>query len=224
MKVLLVEDEQELLQSMSRYLKSEGYTCESASTFDTGMEKMHLYDYDCCVFDISLPDGNGLNLVMGLKKLKPEVGIIIISAKNSLEDKIKGLNLGADDYLTKPFHLFELNARIKSIIRRAKGHYTNEIVFNEIRILPDTFQVFIYDKEIVLTKKEFDLLVFFVSNKNKVISKESIAEHLWGDNADSVGSYNFIYTHFRNLRKKILDAEGTDYFQTIYNVGYKFRS
>jgi len=222
MKVLVVEDESELLNSMTEYLRQEGYMCEPSPTYAFALEKIHLYDYDCYVFDLGLSDGNGLDLIQELKKIKPEAGIIIVSAQNSLDDKIKGLQVGADDYLTKPFHLFELNARIKAIIRRSKALYSSEIVFNEIRMVPASFQVFVENKEISLTKKEFGLLLYFVTNKNKIISKESIAEHLWGDDADNLGSFNFIYTHFRNLRKKILDAGGNDYFQTVYNVGYKF--
>lgn len=222
MKILVVEDEEELRLSISQYLRSEGYVCEAVATFDDGLEKIYLYEYDCYVFDITLPDGNGLRLVEELKRKKPEAGVIIISAKNSLDDKIKGLNIGADDYLTKPFHLFELNARIKAILRRVKSIFTREVAFNEIKLVPETFQVSIADKEVSLTKKEFDLLLYFILNKNKVISKETIAEHLWGDDADTLGSFNFIYTHLRNLRKKIMDAGGTDYFITIYNVGYKF--
>lgn len=222
MKVLVVEDEEELLASMMKYLRMEGYTCESATTYEGGMEKIHLYEYDCHIFDIGLAGGSGLDLVEELKRIKPDAGTIIVSARNSIDDKIKGLNIGADDYLTKPFHLFELNARIKAIIRRLKSVFSKEIMFNEIKMVPESFQVFVCDKEISLTKKEFGLLMFFILHKNKVISKESIAEHLWGDDADSLGSFNFIYTHFRNLRKKIMDAGGNDYFQTVYNVGYKF--
>lgn len=222
MKILIVEDEEELLTSMLKYLRTEGYTCESATSYEAGLEKIHLYDYDCYVFDIGLADGSGLDLVRELKKIKPEAGILIVSARNSLDDKVKGLNIGADDYLTKPFHLFELNARIKAIFRRLKSVFAREIAFNEIKMVPESFQVFVCEKEITLTKKEFGLLLFFILHKNKVISKESIAEHLWGDDADNLGSFNFIYTHFRNLRKKIVDAGGNDYFQTVYNVGYKF--
>ena len=222
MKVLVVEDELELVNSIAGYLRTEGYVCEAVSTFEEGNEKIHLYEYDCHIFDITLPDGNGLDLIKQLKVNKPEAGIIIISAKNSLDDKILGLNIGADDYLTKPFHLFELNARIKAILRRVKSIYNNEVIFNNIKLIPDTFEAFIGDNTLILTKKEFDLLLYFILNKNKVISKESIAEHLWGDSADNLDSFNFIYTHLRNLRKKIMDAGGIDYFKTIYNVGYKF--
>lgn len=221
MKVLVVEDEEELLHSISHYFLSEGYVCEAALTYDVASEKIHLFDYDCYIFDIGLPDGNGIDLLKELKKIKPDAGVIILSAKNSLDDKLLGLNGGADDYLTKPFHLFELNARVKAIIRRLKGQFTNEITFNEITLVPETFHVAVHNKEITLTKKEFDLLLFFVLNKNKVISKESIAEHLWGDDVGNLDSFNFIYTHLRNLRKKIEEAGGKDYFQTIYNVGYK---
>jgi DNA-binding response OmpR family regulator len=172
--------------------------------------------------DITLPGGSGLDIVRQLKKSKSKAGIIIISAKNSLDDKVIGLELGADDYLTKPFHLSELNARIKSVIRRMNFEGDKEIVFEEITINPDAQTVKVKKAVISLTKKEFDLLVFFVSNKNRVITKESIAEHLWGDDMDMADSYDFIYSHIKNLRKKLIEAGASDYINTIYGAGYKF--
>lgn len=222
MKILLIEDEKELCRSMETYLRQEKYLCECAWTYDEAIEKISLYLYDCIVVDITLPDGSGLDIIRSLKKNKTETGIIIISAKNSLDDKIIGLDIGADDYLTKPFHLSELNARIKSIIRRRNFAGSNEIVINEIRILPDQMQVMIDGKEIILTKKEFDLLIFFISNQNRVLTKEAIAEHLWGEEIDMADSFDFIYTHIKNLRKKMLDNGGDDYIHTIYGMGYKF--
>jgi DNA-binding response OmpR family regulator len=222
MKILLIEDEKELCRSIETYLKQENYLCESAMTFDQAMEHISLYGYDCVIVDITLPDGTGLDVIRELKKNKTGSGIIIISAKNSLDDKIAGLDIGADDYLTKPFHLSELNARIKSVIRRRNFQGNNEIVLNEIKILPEQMQVFINDKEIILTKKEFDLLIFFISNKNRVLTKEAIAEHLWGQEIDMADSFDFIYTHIKNLRKKMLEKGGHDYIHTIYGMGYKF--
>ncbi len=222
MKILIIEDEEELLNSSKEYLMSEGYICEEATTFKEGIEKINLYEYDCIVADIGLPDGNGLDLVQELKSKLSETGVIIISAKNALEDKIAGLDIGADDYLTKPFHLSELNARVKSILRRRKFRGNKEIVFKEIRVFPDTFQTFANQRPVALTKKEFDLLIYFISNQNKIITKESIAEHLWGDYIDTADSYDFVYTHISNLRKKLVEQGSNDYIQTVYRVGYKF--
>jgi DNA-binding response OmpR family regulator len=172
--------------------------------------------------DITIPGGSGLDIIRELKKKGSEAGIIIISAKNSIEDKISGLDLGADDYLTKPFHLSELNSRIKSIVRRRSFKGSNEICFHEISIVPDEMLVSVNKKTVTLTKKEFDLLLFFISNKNRVITKESIAEHLWGDDMDTADSFDFIYSHIKNLRKKLVEKGSEDYIQTVYGMGYKF--
>ena len=222
MKVLLIEDEIELSRSITEYLQKENYRCEAVLTFEDAMEKINLYRYDCIIVDINLPDGSGLDVISALKKLKSETGIIIISAKNSLDDKVAGLGIGADDYLTKPFHLPELNARVKSIIRRRSFGGINEIIFNDIRILPEQMEVTVNSQSLVLTKKEYDLLIFFLSNKDRVLTKEAIAEHLWGDEMDMADSFDFIYTHIKNLRKKIMEKGGEDYIRTIYGMGYKF--
>jgi DNA-binding response OmpR family regulator len=223
MKILIIEDEKDLRKSMVSYLTQEGYLCESAGDYEEALEKIGIYDYDCFVVDIMLPKGTGLDLITEIKKKNAESGIIIVSAKNSLEDKLKGLEIGSDDYLTKPFHLSELMARIKSIIRRRNFKGNNEIIFNEIKVLPDARQVFVNDKEIVLTGKEFDLLIFFLSNKGRVIPKDSIAEHLWGDYMDQADSFDFIYTHIKNLRKKLVQHGAKDYLNTVYGIGYKFQ-
>lgn len=222
MKILIIEDEETLLRAAVSYLTSAGYICEEATTFAEGSEKIYLYQYDCIVADLGLPGGNGLDLVNALKASSPNAGVIIISARNSLEDKVHGLEIGADDYLTKPFHLSELNARIKSIMRRRKFNGSKEVSFNEIRIVPDSFDVYIKHELVMLTRKEFNLLLFFISNRGKVLTKESIAEHLWGDYTDSVNSYDFIYNHISNLRKKLIDHGSNDYVQTVYGLGYKF--
>lgn len=224
MKLLIIEDEVLLLESMVAYLTKEGFVCEAAPDFFSADEKINVYQYDCIIADITLPGGSGLDLVRGFKKANAQTGIIIISAKNSLDDKITGLDLGADDYLTKPFHLSELNARIKSIIRRRNFKGEKEIIAGCIKIVPEKFLVYVHGELITLTKKEYDLLLFFISNQNWVLTKEVIAEHLWGDHADAADSFDFVYTHLRNLRKKILDKNGEDYVQTIYGVGYKFIS
>jgi DNA-binding response OmpR family regulator len=222
MKILVIEDEAALCETMVTYLEEEGYRCEQAGTVELGSEKVNLYEYDCMLVDIGLPDGSGLSLIKELKKCHPETGIIIISAKNSLDDKISGLDLGADDYLTKPFHLPELNSRIKSLLRRRKFEGKQELVIEEISIQPENRQVFVGGEQLPLTRKEFDLLMFFVSNRGRVLTKESIAEHLWGDFADSADSFDFVYSHIKNLRRKLLERTKTDYFQNVYGTGYTF--
>lgn len=223
MKVLVIEDEAELRRSIKEYLYQEGYVVESANDFIKASEKTELYDYDCILVDITLPHGNGLDLIRQLKRSGSQTGVIIISAKDSLDDKITGLEYGADDYLTKPFHLPELNARIKALLRRKKFQGNNKIVLNEISIEPEERKVCVNDAEVNLTGKEYDLLLYFVSNKNRVVSKHAIAEHLWGDNADQVSGHDFIYTHIKNLRKKLIDKGCEDYLQTIYGIGYNFK-
>ena len=224
MKILIVEDEKELAGSMKNYLESEGYLCEVAADYEKASEKAELYNYDCVIVDITLPKGSGLDIIKELKEKRSEAGIIIVSAKNSVDDKIKGLELGSDDYLTKPFHLSELNARVKALIRRKNFDGTNEMKLNEIKIHLTSHIVFVNEEEIVLTQKEYDLLLYFISNKNKVVTKNSIAEHLWGDDSDQSDSYDFIYTHIKNLRKKLLDKGCEDYITTIYGIGYNFKT
>lgn len=222
MKILVIEDENALSESIASYLSQEGYNCELAADFYIAEEKALLHNYDCILLDITLPGGNGLTLLKNIKKEKPNAGVIIISAKNSLDDKVVGLDIGADDYLTKPFHLSELNSRIKSVIRRRNFNGSSKITFNEMTLLPEEMQLTINNKATVLTKKEYDLLLYFIANKNRVITKESIAEHLWGDHMDMVDSFDFIYVHIKNLRKKIVEKGGKDYIQTVYGMGYRF--
>ena len=221
-KILLVEDEPALGESILSFLKREGHVSEWVKTFRSGEEKAGSYQYDCALIDIGLPDGSGLDIVKALKRNDPKMGIIIISAKNSLDDKISGLDLGADDYITKPFHLAELNSRLNSVLRRRNFEGNQEISFGKLKISMDKQEVQVSGKPIELTKKEFDLLLFFISNKNRVVTKESIAEHLWGDEADAADSFDFIYSHIKNLRKKITDAGGDDHIKSVYGMGYKF--
>lgn len=221
MKILIVEDEKLLASAIQAYLKSEGYICEIVKELFIARQKVDIYLYDCILIDIGLPDGNGLELIKEIK-IQPTTGIIIISAKNAIDDKVLGLELGADDYLSKPFHLAEMNARIKSLIRRRQFDSLNEIVFNEIKIFPEQYAVKVNNNDLVLTKKEYALLIFFIANKNRVLKKTIIAEHLWGDNIDMADNFDFIYTHLSNLRKKIVDAGGLDYITSVYGVGYKF--
>jgi DNA-binding response OmpR family regulator len=221
-KILIVEDEVSLRETIVSFLEEEGFLCEQAENVASASDKLNMYEYDCLLVDIGLPDGSGFDLIKELKKLHPETGIIIISAKNSLDDKIAGLDLGADDYLSKPFHFSELNSRINSVLRRLKFNGKNEITIGKLHISPEQRQVFTDTEQILLTKKEFDLLIFFVANARRVLTKEAIAEHLWGDFADSSDSFDFVYSQIKNLRRKIQAKTGTEYFQNIYGTGYTF--
>lgn len=220
MKILIIEDEQELSESIVSYLKGEDYVCEVASTFNKALQKIELYDYDCIVLDITIPGGSGLDILRELKVNKKLDGVLIVSARNSLDDKVNGLTLGADDYLPKPFHLSELSARIAAIIRRKKFDGNNLLKFDALTIDTIAKSVSVKNIFLELTRKEYELLLYFVSNKRKVISKNAIAEHLWGD--DMEGNNDFIYTHIKNLRKKLIDAGNVDYIKSVYGMGYKF--
>lgn len=221
MKVLIVEDEQELSQSIATYLANEQFVCEQAFTYVSAQEKIELYNYACIILDISLPDGSGMNLLKQLQEEGKIDGVLIVSAKNSIDDKVYGLKAGADDYLTKPFHLSELAARVAAIIRRKSFDGKNIISFDILEIDINQKTVQANGQQIELTKKEYDLLVYFVSNRNRVISKGAIAVHLWGDDMDLAENYDFIYTHIKNLRKKLMQAGAPDYIQSIYGLGYK---
>lgn len=220
MKILIIEDEKSLSESMATYLSSQDYHCDVAEDYKTAEYKTEYNDYDCILLDITLPGGNGLKILEQLKEDKKTDGVLIISAKNSLDDKIKGLNLGADDYLSKPFHLSELNARIAAIIRRKKFDGNSILQFENITINTQSKTVTVENNLVELTKKEYELLLYFASNKNRIISKEAIAEHLWGN--DMAGNFDFIYTHIKNLRKKLMDAGEADYIKSVYGMGYKF--
>jgi DNA-binding response OmpR family regulator len=222
MKLLIVEDDQDLLRTILKYFDSFGYVLEKAKSIEQGKEKLINHNYDCVILDLNLPDGSGISLLELIKNNNKDTGVIILSANGSLETKIAGLEIGADDYLTKPFHLSELNARVKSIIRRKKYEGKNEVYFNEITINTSAQEVIVSEKKIKLTKKEYELLLYLVINKNRVVTKQSISEHIWGDFIDRTDSYDFIYSHLKNLRKKIIEKGGKDYIQTIYGIGYKF--
>jgi DNA-binding response OmpR family regulator len=222
MKLLIVEDSQALSQNISTYLTKEGYVCEQAFNYFEAIDKLAVFRYDIVVLDIMLPDGNGLDVLHAIRDLETRPGVLIISAKNSLDDRVRGLDLGADDYLTKPFHLSELNARLKAIHRRRHFEGRREIVFNEIRVNTDTLEVKVHDQLLNLTRKEYELLLFFLANKNRVLTKQTIAEHLWGDHMDFSDNFDFVYQHIKNLRKKLTAAGGEDYLTNIYGVGYRF--
>ena len=222
MKVLIIEDELGLQQSIQKYLGHQGFVCEVAGDFKTGMEKIFNFNYDCVVVDIGLPYGNGLDIIKELKEIEAKSGIIIISAKNALEDKLKGLELGSDDYLTKPFHLSELSARINAIIRRRNFGGNKIIQFEEIKLDPEALLITVSEKAVELTDKEYQLLEYFIANQRRVLTKAAIASHIWGDEYDQVSNYDFIYTHIKNLRKKLIDAGCGDYIKTVYGTGYRF--
>lgn len=222
MKILIVEDEPELMKSMVLYLRSENFVCEEAPDYRTARQKIELYNYDCILLDVSLPDGNGLLLLKELKENKKTDGIIVVSAKNSITDRIEGLNLGADDYLTKPFHLSELNARILAVIRRRHFQGQQILVFNELTIDLAAKTVTVNRNNVELTRKEYDLLLYLAYNKNRVVSKNAIAEHLSGYDAELFSNYDFIYSHMKNLKRKLQQAGCAEYIRSIYGMGYKF--
>jgi len=222
MKVLIIEDEKALSESIFAYLQSEHFTCETALDFESGREKISLYEYACIILDLNLPGGSGLVLLRELKTNHNTEGVLIISARNSLDEKILGLQSGADDYLTKPFHLSELAARVSAIIRRKSFDGKTSLRIGELYLDLQEKTVKLDTRILDLTHKEYDLLLYFISNKNKVISKTAIAEHLWGDNMDMADNYDFIYTHIKNLRKKLQQSGSPDYIKSIYGMGYKF--
>lgn len=222
MKILIIEDEEQMARTISEYLSSLGYLCEFAYSYSQAIEKVETHNYDCILLDIMLPGGSGMQILDTLKEDKKQDGVIIISAKNALEDKIKGLEIGADDYITKPFHLAELAVRIYSLIRRRQFESSNTISQNELFIDLLAKTVTINNVPISLTKKEFELLVYFIGNKNRVISRSTLAEHLSGDIADMLDNHDFIYSHVKNLKKKLLDAGCDNYLKTVYGTGYKW--
>ena len=221
MKILIVEDELPLLASMESYLKHEHYITEKATTHQEGYYKIHVYAYDCILLDIGLPDGDGLRLLEELKSLRQKAGVIIISAKNSLDDRILGLDLGADDYLAKPFHLSELNARIKAVLRRKQFDTNDLIQLANLTIDLSKRSLLVNQTLVNLTKKEFDILLHLVANKARVVSKSSLAEQLWGDHIDQADSFDFLFAHIKNLKMKLSAAEAGVEIRSIYGIGYQ---
>lgn len=221
MKLLIIEDQAELQNIMKQSLEKENYIIEIASDYLSGIDKCLSYDYDCILLDIMLPDGSGVDLLDELRKNKNKTPVIIISAKDSIEDKVEGLNLGADDYMTKPFHLTELHARIKAAIRRHTQDGTSSISWNNVELFPSERRVLVDRKELTLNRKEFDLLHYFIINPNRLINKTSIAEYVWGDYTDQIDSLDFIYSQIKNLRKKLKDANANLDLQSVYGLGYK---
>ena len=221
MKILIIEDEKDLREVMTRSLEKERFIVETAVDYPTALQKINDYDYDCILLDIMLPGGNGLSILEELKKLKKRESVIIVSAKDSIEDKVTGLDLGADDYLAKPFHLAELHARVKCVIRRHQTDGNTEIEIENLILHPDDHTVFINGEELKLNRKEFDLLYYFVTNPNRLINKTTLAEAVWGDNIDQADSLDFIYSQVKNLRKKMKNAEAIPEIKAVYGFGYK---
>jgi DNA-binding response OmpR family regulator len=224
MKILLIEDEKMLANSIQSYLASNDFICEWANTAQLAFDKIALHEYDCVLLDLNLPDGNGFEILTKLKKQNKSEGIIIISAKETLETRLEGFNLGADDYLTKPFHLSELMVRVQALIRRKNFKGNNVISFNEINIDLLSKTVRVNNNTIDLTRKEIDLLLYLMGNENKVLPKSTIAEHLSGDMADMLDNHDFVYAHIKNIKKKLNDAGCADYIKTIYGMGYKWQN
>jgi len=221
MKLLVVEDEISLLRGIIDYFTQEDYLCEGATTYNEGIQKVEDSKYDCIVLDINLPGGSGLQLLQYLRKNKKDDGVIIISARNSLDDKIAGLNLGADDYITKPFHLSELNARVKALTRRKYPQGVNILELGNLKVELLSRSVTCSDKPLSLTKNEYDLLAYLLANKNRVVSKLAIAEHIYGDEVDKMPSLDFVYSQIKNLKKKLKEKDCDDMLQTVYGLGYK---
>jgi len=221
MKVLIIEDEISLLRSITEYFRKEDYLCEGAGSYAEGIAKIEDFYYDCIILDINLPGGSGLDLLRYLRTHNKQDGVIIISARDSLDDKIAGLNLGADDYLVKPFHLSELNARVKALIRRKYGQGNNLISLGNLTVDILSRTAFIDKTPVLLTKNEYDLLLFLLANKNRVVSRKSIAEHLFGQEADNLPSFDFVYSHIKNLKKKMKEKGADDIIETVYGLGYK---
>ena len=223
MKLLLVEDHNELAMNIINFLTQENYVCEWATTIAQAEDLLTMFDYECILLDITLPDGTGISLLQRVKKTYPNAQVIIISAQNSLDYKILGLDSGADDYITKSFPLPELHSRIKAVMRRnQKDQISDILTFNEISIDMQSMECKVNGVILNLTKKELNLLVYFINNKNRVLSRQAIAIHLWGDYTYNLDNVDFIYQHLKNLRRKISEAGGTDYVQTVYGLGYKW--
>lgn len=221
MKILLVEDEPEMLDLISQSLENEGYLVETASDYPTGLDKIVSYEYDCILLDIMLPGGSGLDLLQELKNLNKADSVIIVSAKDSLDDKITGLDLGADDYLVKPFYMAELNARIKSVIRRRNSEGNKYLALENVKIDTDDRQVYIDDHPLTLNRKELDMLIYLMANRNRLVSKSALAENVWGDHIDEADHFDFIYSQIKNLRKKLRDHNADLEIHAVYGMGYK---
>ena len=221
MKLLIVEDDASLSEIMSRALRGEGYVVETASNYMDAEDKIAGYSYDCIMLDIMLPDGNGLRLLQHIKSLGKADRVIIISAKDSIDDKVEGLNLGADDYLAKPFYMAELSARIKSVLRRGATAVNNIMTAGNISLDVQERSVKVADCYVPLLKKEFDILLYFLQHPNHIVDKALLAEAVWGDHIDMADNFSFVYAQVKNLRKKLSEAGATVNIKAVYGFGYK---
>lgn len=221
MKILIIEDEKEMRQNMQVTLEKENFLVEPVGTYQEALSKIGVYDYDCILLDITLPDGNGLEILKILKEKGYSDSIIIVSAKDSLDDKVNGLELGADDYLPKPFHMAELNARVKAVLRRRKFDGANLLEVANVKIDIDSHTVAVRGKDLDLNRKEFDVLFYLCTNQNRLVSKSALAEHVWGDYIDQTDNFDFIYSQIKNLRKKLSDNGAELEIKAVYGIGYK---
>ncbi|SEJ00660.1 DNA-binding response regulator, OmpR family, contains REC and winged-helix (wHTH) domain [Dyadobacter koreensis] len=221
MKILIIEDETELMEVIRQSLEKESFLVESAGDYASALDKIISFDYDCILLDIMLPGGSGLDILQELKNMDKSDNVIIISAKDSLDDKLTGLELGADDYLTKPFHIAELNARIKSVLRRKSFGGKNTVELGNVKLDLDDRTLHINNQPLLLNRKEFDILSYMVVNKNRLVNKTSLAEHVWGDHMDEADDYEFIYSQIKNLRKKLKESQAGIEIQAVYGLGYK---
>ena len=224
MNILIIEDEKPLSAEIRKYLEQEGYSCDEANTGRLASEKLFVNTYDVVLLDLGLPDYDGIDLLKEMIKAKSDSAVIILSARTSLDDKIKGLDLGADDYLPKPFSLLELKSRILAVIRRRHGIKGNLIRINELDIDLDKRIALCRGKQLPLTRKEYDILVFLVLHKDRVVTRLQISEHIWGDIIEENYNSNYIDVHIKNLRKKISDESGADYLETVRGVGFRFNT
>lgn len=221
MKLLIVEDEPSLREIMVRTLRGERYVVEEAADYASALAKLEDYDYDCILLDIMLPGGSGLRLLERLKELRKSAGVIIISARDSLDDKVEGLELGADDYLAKPFHLAELSARIRSVIRRHQRDGLESLDAGNVRLFPDRQRVEVAGREVELVRKEYDILHYIMSRPGRMVNKATLAEAVWGDHIDQSDNFDFVYAQMKNLRRKLADAGADIELKSIYGFGYK---
>ncbi|MGI0106680.1 response regulator transcription factor [Salinimicrobium sp. WS361] len=221
MKILIIEDEKDMRQNMQATLEKENFLVEPVATYKEAMSKIGVYDYDCILLDIGLPDGNGLEILKTLKEKGYSDSVIIVSAKDSIDDKVTGLELGADDYLPKPFHMAELNARVKAVLRRRKLEGNNLLEVANVTININNHQVSVDGEGLELNRKEFDVLFYLCTNQNRLVSKSALAEHVWGDYIDQTDNFDFIYSQIKNLRKKLCDRNAGLEIKAVYGIGYK---
>ncbi|HET8754230.1 MAG TPA: response regulator transcription factor [Salinimicrobium sp.] len=224
MKILIIEDEKEMLLNIQQTLEKENYLVETAENLQEAMSKIGIYEYDCILLDIGLPDGNGLEILRKMKMLDISDAVVIISAKDSLDDKLEGLNMGADDYLSKPFHMAELNARVKAVLRRKKFEGSNTLKIANMEIFTEQHELHVNGEKVPLNRKEYDVLLYLIANKDRLVSKTALAEHVWGDHIDQADSFEFIYSQIKNLRKKLSDSSAELEIKAVYGIGYKLEN